>query len=319
MPTTRAAGSTAPPTRLKSIQDTSSRIKYGGSWGKRNSSSDSGGSIHKAATAGKTASLSFTGRAVAWVAPREHDPRQGQGLHRRQLQDHDRSRQDARPIASSSTPRAGRASAATRSPSRWSGRAAGRAWTWTRSCTSSSGRGLRPHAHEGHPARGGPSASRPRSIAAWMDLADPATSGRPVCAPARGTWSCTGTRPFGRPSATSRWACRRARASSACRPRRSRCSTPSTGRAAAGPMDPAWRRGMATHGGADGRTRRPARSTASPSTCASDRTCPVLRDDRPALGRPGRQDRSGLGGVRVSISVVGALWTAGMVPRRPAW
>lgn len=54
---------------VKSIQDTSSRINYGGAWAKKTSSSYSGGSTHKASSAGKTASLSFTGRAVAWVAP----------------------------------------------------------------------------------------------------------------------------------------------------------------------------------------------------------------------------------------------------------
>jgi hypothetical protein len=50
-------------------QDTSSRVRYAGTWHRVVASNASGGSLHYATARGATASLTFYGRAVAFVAP----------------------------------------------------------------------------------------------------------------------------------------------------------------------------------------------------------------------------------------------------------
>jgi len=54
---------------LRVVQDNSSSVKYTGSWGTGHSSTAASGTTHFASTAGRTAKLSFSGRAVAFVAP----------------------------------------------------------------------------------------------------------------------------------------------------------------------------------------------------------------------------------------------------------
>lgn len=51
------------------VQDTSSRVRYGGTWRTQSVASASGGKLHYASIAGRTARLTFTGRAVTWIAP----------------------------------------------------------------------------------------------------------------------------------------------------------------------------------------------------------------------------------------------------------
>ena len=57
-----------PTVNLKSLQQSASRIHYGGTWKTLSRSSYWGGSARKSTTNGATASLTLTGRAVAWVA-----------------------------------------------------------------------------------------------------------------------------------------------------------------------------------------------------------------------------------------------------------
>ena len=54
------------------FQDSNRSISYAGGWTSRAVSSASGGTLRFAKAKGATATLSFSGRAVAWVAPRAH-------------------------------------------------------------------------------------------------------------------------------------------------------------------------------------------------------------------------------------------------------
>ncbi len=54
------------------FQDSNRSISYAGGWASRAVSSASGGTLRFAKAKGATATLSFSGRAVAWVAPRAH-------------------------------------------------------------------------------------------------------------------------------------------------------------------------------------------------------------------------------------------------------
>jgi hypothetical protein len=54
---------------LRVRDDRHASIRYAGSWKSTASSSASGGTLRRSSTAGATASLTFIGRAVAWVAP----------------------------------------------------------------------------------------------------------------------------------------------------------------------------------------------------------------------------------------------------------
>jgi hypothetical protein len=51
------------------IQDSSSSVTYAGKWTTASNSNASGGTTRYSKTRGATATISFTGRAVAWVAP----------------------------------------------------------------------------------------------------------------------------------------------------------------------------------------------------------------------------------------------------------
>jgi hypothetical protein len=61
--------------RATLVQDTSKSVVYTGAWTTKAVSSASGGTLHFAKAKGATASLTFTGRAVAWAAP--HAQRRG--------------------------------------------------------------------------------------------------------------------------------------------------------------------------------------------------------------------------------------------------
>jgi hypothetical protein len=63
------ASATIGPVTTTVVEDGSTRITYSGRWTRATSSDASGGSIRYATASGATATLSFTGRAVAWVAP----------------------------------------------------------------------------------------------------------------------------------------------------------------------------------------------------------------------------------------------------------
>ncbi|MGH3085740.1 MAG: hypothetical protein ACRDSJ_00300, partial [Rubrobacteraceae bacterium] len=52
-------------------QETSGAISYGGAWTQQSLSSASGGALKYAATGGAVAKFTFTGRDVAWIAPRD--------------------------------------------------------------------------------------------------------------------------------------------------------------------------------------------------------------------------------------------------------
>jgi hypothetical protein len=56
-------------TRVVRYEDNSSRVSYRGLWRTSPYANASGGSTHASSTAGASATFSFTGRAVAWVAP----------------------------------------------------------------------------------------------------------------------------------------------------------------------------------------------------------------------------------------------------------
>jgi hypothetical protein len=57
-----------PSVNLKRLQESSSRIRYAGTWKTVSKTSYWGGSARKSTSNGATASLTLTGRAVAWVA-----------------------------------------------------------------------------------------------------------------------------------------------------------------------------------------------------------------------------------------------------------
>ncbi len=59
-----------PTFRTGAFQESSSAITYTGAWTAQNSSSAYGGGLKYAKASGATAKLAFTGRSVAWVAPR---------------------------------------------------------------------------------------------------------------------------------------------------------------------------------------------------------------------------------------------------------
>ena len=62
-----AHGTTA---RLSGYQETSSALRYAGTWRSATSNTYWGGGVRAASTAGSTATFRFTGRSVAWVSPR---------------------------------------------------------------------------------------------------------------------------------------------------------------------------------------------------------------------------------------------------------
>lgn len=55
---------------LVGVEESSSSIRYGGTWSTQTTSTASGGKLRHTGIAGRTATLTFTGRAVTWVAPR---------------------------------------------------------------------------------------------------------------------------------------------------------------------------------------------------------------------------------------------------------
>jgi hypothetical protein len=55
---------------MSTLEQTSPKISYSGTWHTNTGSAYSGGSIRYASVAGRSASYTFTGRAVAWVAAR---------------------------------------------------------------------------------------------------------------------------------------------------------------------------------------------------------------------------------------------------------
>jgi hypothetical protein len=59
-----------PTMSLIARQEGSSTIAYGGSWGSATASSAYGGALKYASTSTATATLTFTGRSVAWIAKR---------------------------------------------------------------------------------------------------------------------------------------------------------------------------------------------------------------------------------------------------------
>ncbi|HET9853174.1 MAG TPA: trypsin-like serine protease [Candidatus Limnocylindrales bacterium] len=59
-----------PALRMGSLEQTSPKIAYSGTWRTNTGSGYSGGSIRYASTAGRSASYTFTGRGIAWVAAR---------------------------------------------------------------------------------------------------------------------------------------------------------------------------------------------------------------------------------------------------------
>ena len=67
-----------PTINIKCLQESSSRIRYSGSWTKVKNSSYWGGTAKKSSKAGASATLTFTGRAFAWVARTGQD--RGQAL-----------------------------------------------------------------------------------------------------------------------------------------------------------------------------------------------------------------------------------------------
>ena len=72
-----------PQVRPKLTQQNGTGVTYSGTWTSRSSSSASGGSTRYATKAGAWVQFSFTGRAVAVIAPEGRQPRQLQGLRRR--------------------------------------------------------------------------------------------------------------------------------------------------------------------------------------------------------------------------------------------
>ena len=65
---TRTSSST-PVQHARALQDSSDSVHYNGGWQRATSASASGGSSRYASTTGATASLTFTGRSIAWVSP----------------------------------------------------------------------------------------------------------------------------------------------------------------------------------------------------------------------------------------------------------
>ena len=70
---TQVVGSTR---TLTGVQNNAASVIYGGSWSTISSSTHYGGSYRRASAAGASAALTFIGRSVSWVAPR--DPGHGQ-------------------------------------------------------------------------------------------------------------------------------------------------------------------------------------------------------------------------------------------------
>jgi hypothetical protein len=63
------AWKTSPVERFRGIQDGSRAIDYVGTWRTATTSTASGGTLHSSTASGSMARFTFTGRAVAWVAP----------------------------------------------------------------------------------------------------------------------------------------------------------------------------------------------------------------------------------------------------------
>ncbi len=66
-----SAWSYGPTFHLRLVQDSSSSIAYSGTWRQVSSSSASGGTLRRTTRTGASASYTFTGRAIAWIAPKD--------------------------------------------------------------------------------------------------------------------------------------------------------------------------------------------------------------------------------------------------------
>ena len=66
----RRTSDASPSQRFHAVQDTSASVHFAGTWHRASPSGASGGSLHYSTDTGATSSLQFTGRSIAWVAPR---------------------------------------------------------------------------------------------------------------------------------------------------------------------------------------------------------------------------------------------------------